>query len=99
VDFRYEVYSNELADLTHSRQSYKLQLTATVGTSDMNPAYSETQTVNLAVVNCCASDKMTVVTGISPSDYVYYINEDTEKNVWAQGTNIPKVKTWTPQWT
>lgn len=41
---------------------------------------------------------MTIVTSIS--DFTYYINENTQLNVWDYGT-MPKplVKTWTPQWT
>lgn len=85
------------ADLTHSRQTYKLELTGSISNTDMSPAFTKTQTVNLEVTNCCAVDEMSVVTSIS--DYTYYINEDTEKDVWSKGTGIPKTVTWNPQWT
>jgi len=33
------------------------------------------------------------------SDYTYYINENTERNVWNYGTTPkPKDMKWMPQW-
>lgn len=40
--FRFEVYSNDLADLTHSRQTYKLELTGSIASTDMNPVFKKT---------------------------------------------------------
>lgn len=94
-DFRFEIYSDDTIDLDTLRQNYELRLTASVALTDMNPAYSSTQTVSLIVLNNCLHDEMTVVTGIS--DYTYYINENTEKGVWDPSINpIPKVMTWLP---
>jgi hypothetical protein len=63
----------------------------------MNPIFTKTQTVNLIVVDCCPSDTMQVNDDGGIADYVYYINENTEKDVWDFGTTpVPKVKTWLP---
>ena len=79
----------DAADISNSRQIYKLELTASVSSLDMNPPFTKTQPVNLIVDNGCALDSMTIVTGIT--DYTYYINENTEKGTWAQGV-LPKPK-------
>jgi len=89
VLFRYAVQSMDPADITHSRQTYRLELSASVSLLDMNPTFSKTQTVTLVVNNGCALDEMTIVTGIT--DYTYYINENTEKGTWTQGV-LPKPK-------
>ena len=98
VNFRYEVYSNDPLDINNTRQFYKLELTGSISTTDMNPPFSKTSTVNLVVENGCLLDTMTIVTPIT--DYTYYINENTELNAWAFGT-VPKPKDmkWYPQWT
>ena len=41
--FRYEIYSTDPSDIDTTRQLYYLELTATISTSDMNPAFSKTQ--------------------------------------------------------
>jgi hypothetical protein len=46
--------------------------------------------VTLVVNNCCLNDQLSVLTGIS--NYVYYINENSEYGTWVQGnTPIPKI--------
>lgn len=47
----------------------------------MDPVFKKTQTVNLVVTNDCLTDELTVDVDID--DYIYYINEDTETDVWA----------------
>ena len=80
TDFRYEIQTNDPLDITHTRQIYKLELTASISSADMNPILQKTQVVELIVENGCLNDQMTVVTSIS--DYTYYINENTEKGTW-----------------
>ena len=43
--FRYEIYSSDVNDIDTTRQLYYLELTATISTSDMNPAFSKTQQI------------------------------------------------------
>ena len=40
--FRFEVYSKDPADLTNSRQGYKLELTGSIASTDMNPVFKKT---------------------------------------------------------
>lgn len=96
--FRYEVYTNDPLDITHTRQTYKLELTGTIASTDMNPVLTKTHTVVLKVDNACQTDEMTIVTTIT--DYTYYMGENTEKDTWVQGV-LPKPKDmkWYPRWT
>lgn len=96
--FRYEVYTNDPLDINHTRQIYKLELTGSIASTDMNPVLTKTHTVNLIVDNACQTDEMTIVDSIT--DYTYYINENTEKGTWVQGVlPKPKDKKWYPRWT
>jgi hypothetical protein len=64
----------------------------------MNPPLIKTNVVDLNVRNGCLDDQMTIVTSIT--DYTYYINENSEINVWNYGTTPkPKDMKWFPQWT
>jgi hypothetical protein len=64
----------------------------------MNPPLIKTQVVNLIVKNNCVNDTITIVNPIS--DYTYYINENSERNVWNYGTTPkPKNMQWWPKWT
>ena len=56
ANFRYEVQSNDPADLTHSRQTYELELTASTSVADMNPIYQKTHKITLIVNNGCLND-------------------------------------------
>lgn len=47
VNFRYEIQTNDPLDISGTRQWYKLELTASIATTDMNPAFTKTQVVNL----------------------------------------------------
>jgi hypothetical protein len=92
--FRYEIYSNDPLDADTTRQLYYLELTATISTSDMDPPYSETQTVQLKVVNGCLIDQITnsgdydgtytfgnagtTIPTNTHKIYNYYINERTQ---------------------
>ncbi len=60
TEFRYEVYTNDPKDINHTRQIYKLELTASIASTDMNPVLTKTQTVNLIVDNQCTNDEMTI---------------------------------------
>jgi hypothetical protein len=75
------VYTNDPKDINNTRQIYKLELTGSIASTDMNPVLTKTQTVNLIVDNECQNDEMTVTQSIT--DYTYYINENTEKGTWA----------------
>lgn len=98
TEFRYEVYTNDPKDINHTRQIYKLELTASIASTDMNPVLTKTQTVNLIVDNQCTNDEMTITQSIT--DYTYYIDENTEKGTWQQGnTPKPKDMKWYPKWT
>lgn len=97
TNFRFEVQSSNGIDLTNARQTYEIHLTASVPSTDMSPPFSKTQVVKLNAKNDCLADEMTVLSGIT--DYTYYINENTEKDVWTFGTTPkPKVMTWNPTW-
>jgi hypothetical protein len=54
------VYTNDPKDINHTRQIYKLELTASIASTDMNPVLTKTQTVNLIVDNQCTNDEMTI---------------------------------------
>jgi hypothetical protein len=74
---------------------YKLELTGSISTTDMNPPLIKTNVVELLVRNGCLDDQMTIVTSIE--DYTYYINENTEIDVWNFGTEPkPKDMQWFP---
>jgi len=50
------VYTNDPLDINNTRQLYKLELTGSISTTDMNPPLIKTQTVNLFVQNGCLDD-------------------------------------------
>ena len=58
-EFRFEIFSNDPLDITHSRQLYKLELTATISTTDMDPPFTATQVIDLEINNGCLADVMT----------------------------------------
>jgi len=115
--FRFEIQSNNTMDLSgvvlnssaptnitvDTRQTYVLQLTASVSSDDMDPPFRKTSEIWLDVNNYCLQDVVTPVNSID--DYVYYINENTEINVWNDHTlgvsplPRPKVVNWYPRWT
>jgi len=54
--FRYEVQTNDPLNIDHTRQFYKLELTSSISSADMNPVFQKTQVVNLIVQNGCLLD-------------------------------------------
>ena len=96
--FRYEIYSSDVNDIDTTRQLYYLELTATISTSDMNPAFSKTQQIQVQIENGCLLDEITnngnyddsgntimdYNTDTSASTYVYYIDEATEADTFTQ---------------
>ena len=90
--FRWEIYSNNPLDIDGIRQLYYLELTASISIDDMNPVYSDTQTITLIVQNGCLNDYITntgdydgvyttsngKIPDNSANEYIYYINEATQ---------------------
>jgi len=114
-EFRYEVYSNNPLDIDDTRQVYYLELSATISTADMDPPFAKTQQIQLIVENGCLNDQITnsgdydgvytVANGSIPdnvaTEYVYYINEDTEAPSFTQdatGTGPGWIRQWKTSW-
>ena len=60
----------------------------------MDPIYQEVHQIQLIVENGCANDEITnigdpVDGSFIPTNYIYYINEETEQTALTQGTSIP----------
>ena len=62
----------------------------------MSPIFEDTFQFFLELDNGCLEDEITINTDID--DYIYYINEDTYSPDFIQGTAIPQLKSWTPDW-
>ena len=80
--------SDDLIDLDTARQTYEIELTASISIADMNPIYTESQKFELKIVNDCTSDTLTRLEEsfttfdgcVSPpcNEYTYYIGEHTD---------------------
>ena len=79
--------SDDLIDPDTARQTYTIELTASISNTDMNPIYTQTETFELKIVNNCPSDVLTnLVNSFTdydgcaspPCEYTYYIGEHTD---------------------
>ena len=112
--FRYEIYSDDPNDIDTTRQLYYLELTATIDTADMNPAFTKTQQIQIEINNGCLLDEITnngnfddsnnqimdYNTDTAASTYVYYINEATEADTWVKDElgSVPYIRQWLTSW-
>ena len=69
-----------------------IELTGEILLTDMNPTYSETQKIELVVTNDCLTDTITLQDSTF-TDYIYYINENTDEPAFSYGPIKPKVHT------
>ena len=79
-------------DINTTRQFYKIQLKATIATTDQSPQFSQTLQFDLQLNNGCLLDQISVTN--SPFDYIYYLAEDTSTPAFVQGASKPQQKTW-----
>jgi hypothetical protein len=82
------VYSNKLIDPNTERQTYVIELTGSILLTDMNPTYTEVQKFTIVIVNTCPDDVLTNVRHTFV-DYIYYIGENTETNVYTYSASKP----------
>ena len=91
--------STDTIDLTSTRQTYTIELTASNAITDMSPILSETQTFTVTVVDTCPTDDLSAISNTFTSTYLYYIDEDTDEGVLNYFTETPKVHTsFTANW-
>ena len=101
-EFRFELFSNDPLDITHSRQLYILELTATISTTDMNPAFSWTKVIDVEIDNGCLADQMTntgdwvdgsagvsdgVTSGTAGTQIMGFSADTRDSNVWVYYIN------------
>ena len=95
---RFEVFSEDLADLTATYHTYTIELTATTLTTYQNPIVMHTQKITVIVKNGCLLDEVSVVSSTWVNPITFYLGGETASPNFFELGGPANIFNWDASW-